>query len=375
MTKAPTLAGDEGGFALAAVIFVVALLGLLAITSLAMTGDDRGASIGVRQGTQAFYAAEAGANLVLADWDSLQYDTLMAAPGDSADLGWQTLSESGATYHAVVSRIDDGTVKTFDLVVEGRSPGGRGGRQTLAVQLSTFPLYPYGVLGRDDVSSGGTGDIIGNVGTNGDVDLTGGSLVIGDAAAGGTVNDPGNVTGTVTNGVVPISLPDVACPAGAYGPAPTGLGVNFNAGTGTIGLTGNDDKTFLTGTYYYHDISKDGSGELIVPTGNVVEIYIDGTLSFDGGGFNNPSGNSGNLRLYGCDNNTSNWLMNGDSDSWLSIYAPSVRLGLEGDGNRYGQFIAGEINHANAGNLSYDVNGAFRGGYAPVPGSWIQLYF
>lgn len=375
MIKARTSGRDEGGFALIAVILVVALLGVLAIASLAMTGDDRGASLGVRQGTQAFYTAEAGANQVMADWASLQYDTLMAAPGDSADLGWQTIPESGASYHAVLRRIDDGTGNSFDLVVEGRSPGGRGGRQTVSAQIASGPLYPYGVLGRDKVTSSGNGDINGSVGTNGDVNISGGSQIIGDASAGGTVNNPGSVTGTVTNGIPPMTLPDVACPAGPFGPAPTGAGVNFNSGNGDIGLTGSGDKTFVTGTYYYHDVIKDGIGQLIVPIGSVVEIYIDGMISFDGSGFNNASGNAGNLRLYGCDNNTSNWVMNGDSDSWLSIYAPSVHLGLEGNGNRYGQFIAEEISRANDGSIFYDASGAFMGGYAPVTGSWIQLYF
>lgn len=371
----PMLSLNRRGTALPMVIVVLVILGVISVAALRTTDDARHAAHGVRENTRAFYAAEAGIEALAASWASQQYDTLLAAPGDSLDLGWQTIPQNGANYHAVIHRVDDGTEQVFSVVVEGRSASGRGGSQDLAVQIAKFPLFPQGVIGRNSVSTSGNGHIFGSVGTNGNVTLSGSSQIFGDASAGGTVNNPGNVTGTVTQGAPPISIPDVACPAGPYGPAPTGSGVNFNSGNGNIGLTGSGNKTFVTGTYYYHDVIKDGDGELVVPVGNVVEIYIDGMIHFDGGGFNNAGGDPGNLRLYGCDNNTSNWVMNGNSSSWLSIYAPSVVLDLEGNGDRHGQFIAGEISRANDGSIYYDARGAFTGGFTPVGGSWVQLSF
>ncbi len=114
----------EGGFALAAVVFVLVLLGVLAVTSFITTGDERRASHGMRESAKAFYAAEAGVNLVLADWDSLQYDTLFAGPGTTVDLGWRTLSENGASHQAVIRRIDNGgSTQMYALSVEGRGAG------------------------------------------------------------------------------------------------------------------------------------------------------------------------------------------------------------------------------------------------------------
>ncbi len=117
------LENSEGGFALAAVIFVLVLLGVLAVTSFITTGDERRASHGMRESAKAFYAAEAGVNLVLAEWDLLQYDTLFAGPGSTVDLGWRTLSENGATHHAVMRRVDNGGSATYALSVEGRGAG------------------------------------------------------------------------------------------------------------------------------------------------------------------------------------------------------------------------------------------------------------
>ena len=75
---------NKRGTALPAIIVLVVVLGIMAVAAVRTTSDDRQASHGVRENTRAFYAAEAGLNLVVANWDSLQYDTLMAAPGDSA---------------------------------------------------------------------------------------------------------------------------------------------------------------------------------------------------------------------------------------------------------------------------------------------------
>ncbi len=93
---------DQRGSALPAIIVLMVVLGIMTVAALRTTGDDRLAAHNVRESTRAFYAAEAGANLVVAQWDSLQYDTLMAAPGDSVDLGWATLPENGASYRQVI---------------------------------------------------------------------------------------------------------------------------------------------------------------------------------------------------------------------------------------------------------------------------------
>ncbi len=142
----------EEGFALAAVIFVLALLGVMAVSSLMTTGDERQASHGMRESAVAFYAAEAGANLILADWDSLQYDTLFAGPGDTVDLGWQTLSENGAKYHAVIQRVDNGGQKMYALLVEGR---GAGAQRVINYVLTEGEGLPVTAAIRGGATGGG----------------------------------------------------------------------------------------------------------------------------------------------------------------------------------------------------------------------------
>ena len=112
---------SEGGFALAAVIFVMAMLGVLAIAAMVTTGDARIADKGVQEGTRAFYAAEAGVNLTIADWvQGANYDTLMPNAGDSVDMGWQTISENGTYYRARMRRV---STNLYSLSAQGRSRG------------------------------------------------------------------------------------------------------------------------------------------------------------------------------------------------------------------------------------------------------------
>ena len=114
---------EQRGFALPAVLFVMAILSVLAVGSMMTTGDDREAANGVREGTRAFYAAEAGLNAVLANWATAKYDTLITETGGTLDLGTATLPENGTTYRARIQRIDDGTgpAPLYTIAVRGEA--------------------------------------------------------------------------------------------------------------------------------------------------------------------------------------------------------------------------------------------------------------
>ncbi len=112
---------SQSGFTLAAVVFVTALLGVMTVASLMMVGDDRWASVGSREGTRAFNTADAGKNVVIASWaQGAQYDTLMPNAGDSVDMGWQAIPESGTSYRALMRRV---STDLFSLHAQGRSRG------------------------------------------------------------------------------------------------------------------------------------------------------------------------------------------------------------------------------------------------------------
>ena len=212
---------DQGGFALAAVIFVMALLAVLAITGLGMTADARLASHGVREGTRAFYAAEAGVNLVMANWDSLQYDTLMAAPGDSVDLGWETIPENGCTYRAVLQRVDDGGSggPLYYVKVAGRSEGSLGGERTLGAMLTNSSVQVPGVLFGGTVEISGSPTITGDCGafhSNGDITKGAKNLTMDGemTAAGSTIEqgpylDTDSIVHTPTTGADSVPIPQM----------------------------------------------------------------------------------------------------------------------------------------------------------------------
>ncbi len=70
------------------------LLDAIAVASMMTTGHDRMTGRALRESAKAFYAAEAGANAIIAEWDQAGYDTLLAGPGDSLDLGWREMQPS-----------------------------------------------------------------------------------------------------------------------------------------------------------------------------------------------------------------------------------------------------------------------------------------
>ncbi|MGD2154062.1 MAG: pilus assembly PilX N-terminal domain-containing protein [Gemmatimonadales bacterium] len=127
---------DRRGFVLAVVLFALLLMSAIAVAALTTSGDEHLSARAMRESSEAFYAAEAGANEVLADWP----DSLAAAldPGDSLDLGWTDLGQ-GVSYRALIRRYDGGDQALYGLHVEGRGAGVRGGRRMLGYLLTSGP--------------------------------------------------------------------------------------------------------------------------------------------------------------------------------------------------------------------------------------------
>ncbi len=188
---------EQCGFALPAVTFVMAILGVLAVGSMMTTGDDRQAANGVREGTRAFYAAEAGLNALIAAWDSMRYDTLMANAGDSLVLGWTTL-DNGCDYRMAVRRVDDGLGQpAYAANATGRSGGASGGHRTVGILLSAansgWPTQGAFFGGSAELSGNPTiTGACGGVHANGDITKGAPGLTMdGEMTATGTIDqDP-----------------------------------------------------------------------------------------------------------------------------------------------------------------------------------------
>ncbi len=188
------------GFALPAVIFTLAIMGVLAVVSLRTAQDEHRSSRALRESGAALYVAEAGANLlrgtVIDTSGTTLLDSLAATldEGDSVDYGWSTLP-SGATYRPMLYRIDAGgsSEQRFLLTVEGRGAGQWGGQRVVGVGLrgvSSVGTVPAAI------TAGGGLQKNSSAGTISGVDACGGSSTAGlTAPTGGYTGDPAVLVG------------------------------------------------------------------------------------------------------------------------------------------------------------------------------------
>ncbi len=357
----------QEGFVLPAVIFTLAIMGLLAVASLRTANDEHRSSRAFRESGTALYAAEAGLNKVWGLWDDAA--AAGVALGDSLPPVLDTLS-NGATYRAVIQRV--GQV-TFAVRVEGRGAGPFGGQRSLTVVVGRDPRFKWAMFARDAMDIGG-GIITGDVGTNGDLTMSGAG-VTGDATVGGTISDPTDIGGDVFEYAPTVTLDPVDCPAQAWGPPPGGTGFSFDPTTGDLNITGSSNVTFSTGTYLYRDIKIVGGAQLEVPLGEIAQIYITRDLSMGGNGFINQNNTSESLQVWGCGTDTTPWSIGGGADVHMTLYAPYHPLSLSGTGTKFGAFVAAEITKSGSGNVEYDLTLLDNDDGPPVRviGSWTQL--
>lgn len=125
------------GFALPFVIGVLVVTFLIAATVLQVATSDYRASRGVRASAQALLAAEAGAQLTLAELAT--QDPIVLAPGDSVSTSWLDLP-GRAAYRTTTLRVDDGITGhvMMRILSEGRTEVGRGARSRV-VLIATCP--------------------------------------------------------------------------------------------------------------------------------------------------------------------------------------------------------------------------------------------
>ena len=372
---------DRGGFVMPVVIFALMILGTVGIAALLTANDEQRSSRAVRESGMAFYTAEAGYNKVLATWPDSLVDLLL--PGDSLDLGWETL-DNGASFRAMIYRFDNGAAQEiYGMVVEGRGAGPLGGQRTVALAgtSASIPILGSALFGKDSVYIKGPGPVIGDVGSNGDINIDSlalPNLVQGNASAGGLVSNQGVVTGTITEGAPPITFPDIDCPSIPYGPPPTGdpSGIDWDPSTGVLDLRTSTDKFFTSGVYYFHDLLKGGDGQMIVAAGDTIDIFIDGTMQLTGDGFNNMANEAENVQIWACGTDTSDWKIHGDNTTWATVYAPRHHLLLKGDGDRIGSYVAQSIHRQGSGTVAFDDvadSPVIEKGYIAVPGSMMQV--
>jgi len=123
--RSQTSLDNRRGFALPTVLVLMMVLSTITALLLSSSSDAQRSGRAIRESALSFYAADAGLNEVLSDWESQSYADDAPNPGDSFDLGWDTL-QNGTRFRAVFTRVDGGSaggvVHSIRIVGQGDGP-------------------------------------------------------------------------------------------------------------------------------------------------------------------------------------------------------------------------------------------------------------
>ena len=216
----------------------------------------------------------------------------------------------------------------------------------------------------------------GNVGSNGNLDFSGGNTAVNgttaSAVAGiGNCNQGNGISasGGASYGT-PSLIPSQSLPVPPLpNPLPPTKNQNINSSTtlapgsyGNLGIQGGATVTLQGGTpgnpaiYTVNSISASGGSTLLI-NGCCVVINVAGVgqqnaVDFSGGSFQNSSFVPGNFVInYGGDKNIS---LSGGSGAYAVINAPKANISFSGGSNFYGQVIGATISDTGGTNLYYD---------------------
>jgi type II secretory pathway pseudopilin PulG len=392
---------NRKGFVLPTVIFAVTIMSVIAVVSLSTASDERRTSRATRESTLAMYAAEAGLRQTYGAWPVAGAKALV--PGDSLDLGWQTLPNKAA-YRAVIHRVDPGGLQEYAVIVQGRRTDPTAGIMTIAGAVGGVPTFRYAVSTDSALylDNGGlfdgydseraayvasTADSTANLWSTSTLYVAR-TLVKGDASAVGAVSfgSSGVVTGAKTSGVAPVAPRDIIpCPAGGFTPTakiPPGPGINYNSVTGVLSVNGNNNSLTLPDTLYsFSSIVLTNNAKLIVPGVPRVNIVLRDSLNASGGSIINQSNSPPALSFSSCGTSATPayWaLSSGASPSYFSVYAPNHVVYELGGGDFYGAVVAWIYYATGGGRFHYDAALARqpsnrlevqRGSWAQLPGN------
>ena len=387
---------DRRGFVLPTVILAITVMSLIAVVSLSTASDERSASRATRESTLAMYAAESGLRQTYGAWPTASISTMK--PGDSLDLGWQTLPNKAA-YRSVIHRVDKGGLQEYSIVVQGRRTDPTAGIITLVAAAGGVPIFKYAVRTEGNLwlNNGGlfdafdsdvgpysapAADTIANLWANGDMTVTQ-TTVKGSATAIGaiTFGSQGVVTGATASAATALTPMDIIpCPAGGFTPTakvPPQPGVNYSSTSGV--LTVSSGTLTLTDTSYFFSsiVIKNGS-KLAFPGTSHANVVLRDSLNAASGTIINSSVNATSLAFASCGTSATPayWaLSSGGTASYYSVYAPNHVVYETGAGDFYGAVIASIYYATGGGKFHYDAALARQASNktAVQPGSWAQL--
>ena len=233
-------------------------------------------------------------------------------------------------------------------------------------------------------ASGGTyatthKDSGGNIGTNGNVNLSGGGTQVG-----GSIYAPNALTGSCPDGLSasggsgmisgqtpPNALTSLSSP---YTPAtpsvpPAGSTTeNLSSNTslmvgnyGDITESGGKTLTLAPGTYDINSITLSGGSSLVISPPGAIVLNVSGTggccsskpINFSGGSITNTSGIASNVEINYAGTGQVN--LSGGSASYAVVDSPNAQIVFSGGSNFYGSVVGATINDSGGTALHYDT--------------------
>lgn len=206
----------------------------------------------------------------------------------------------------------------------------------------------------------------GNIGTNliqtGSVEIKNstinGNVVVGPGGTTNVINSSNSTYQGLSVLPLPINMPIISPPS---------LGQNLGNFTSTetrtitpgtyskLTLSGSGQITFQPGVYIFTDEISITGNTTIVASGPVVIYALGSELTINGNSTINTSQIPSNFIVYGGQNLT-DVTLNGQSQAYIALYAPSAEVTIIGGFNLYGGIVAKETESNGNSALHYDTS-------------------
>jgi len=373
------------------VSLVVSVMCFMVAVALASLGMDYGrvqlakselrqaSMAGARAAATALGSVTAAQNLAVqfAGYNTADGTTVVVDPNTDIIFGtWNTSTKSFATLSGI-SRANATAIKVYAVRTAARGTGvpllfgSAIGMSTCDIANVWTTVFlngdnaAYGIVGLNSISlsgaasqsyfssTGASGQGFGNIASNGNISLSGGSRINGAAyiTSGHTVSGANGVTGGVKTLGTPLSYANAD--AGSY--ATTNDDANMGSyisGTKDFSLGSGKSLTLPGGVYYVHNFAMSGSASLTF-TGPAT-VYFYGTFNMSGSTTTKDS-IPNNLKIIGCMTPTGgapgSLTLSGSSALAATIYAPQSDITLSGSSNLYGTMLGKKVTQSGSSTI------------------------
>jgi hypothetical protein len=356
---------NETGAAMLVALAIMIMISLLGMSAVQMSSTDMSITENFQQDARSFYLAEGGiehAYGILRDTSTWRtgligqsagggtYDVYVTDETSDPALGDTVVFVSVAMRSMAKSSVEVKFAPTRPFRWAAFADDHmdlNGGTYTDSYDSDSGTYAATKLLTGGDVGSNGYVDISGDAEINGDA----GTASAGDLAIDGSAYVGGDTTTTAPMQVFdPVSEDDVDF-ARLNNTAPGGLSgtFNFNAGNKSLRVNPGNTLTLADGIYYFS--SMDISGDIVIPVGSTVKIYIDGDIQVQSLAKINVAGKPIQLQIY---SRGSEIRINGGAEMRSVVYAPDTEIRLTGGGDLYGAYVGNVATDNGGSNFHYD---------------------